>query len=62
MFGHQRLQNGFNLETYMDELHPAPDTFQDMRRAQKALSLRQIGSLWSWAARIAQYLSFRAVR
>jgi hypothetical protein len=46
----------------MDELHPAPDTFQDMRRAQKALSLRQVSSLWSWAVRIAQYLSFRAVR
>jgi hypothetical protein len=46
----------------MDELHPAPDTFQDMRRAQKASLWRQIGSLWSWAVRIAQYLSFRAVR
>ncbi len=46
----------------MDELHPAPDIFQHMRRAQKALGWRQIGSLWSWAVRIAQYLSFRAGR
>lgn len=43
----------------MDELHPAPDTFQDMRRAQNDLLGRQVGSLWSWAVRIAQYMSFR---
>jgi hypothetical protein len=44
----------------MDELHPAPDIFQDMRRTQKALWWKQTGSLWSWALRMAQYLSFRA--
>jgi hypothetical protein len=32
----------------MDELHSALDTFQDMRRAQKAVLWRSINSLWRW--------------
>jgi hypothetical protein len=43
-----------NSETYMNELHPAPDIFQDMRRAQETLWWRQFGSLWSWAIRTAR--------
>jgi hypothetical protein len=36
----------------MDELHPAPDIFQDIKRAQEAMLWRQLGSLRSWAFRL----------